>query len=423
MFLIFTPFITAFLAGVKYDFKNGRFIRTGIINAKTSPRGADIYLNGKIFDSTPATIRFVDEGDYEVLIKKPGYFDWNKRLHVKAQYVTYVYRDFDYVYLFKSQPETRLLSEGVANFQAGKKRIIYISGQEVYLTDVNSPETSRILYLPRVNGVNEKLNIILSADENYFLLYNSSFYGVASARDNKIFDITRLIPVQGNFSGPVSLEFSQDNKIILLANSVLYEILWAEQKVNPILENVLSFKAKSEGIYFIKSMQKGLALGVVQGPLYHQTILMSDLPKWNKVSIYITNQNQFFIIGDSTLYVLADKPKVIADFVVSAEVYDQAAKLVFATNNEISLYDNFTGITSNVTRSSKPVQQPVLLPRLGWVFFINDGRLQNIETDDRDHRNNYTFAPASDNAKYFVLQDGSKLFLLESGRLIFMQIR
>ena len=70
--------------GFKPDFKTASFSRTGLIVAKSSPTGAQVYLNDRLTTVTDGNITFLDPGPYKVRIQKDGYTTWEKELEIKA---------------------------------------------------------------------------------------------------------------------------------------------------------------------------------------------------------------------------------------------------------------------------------------------------------------------------------------------------
>src|SRR3989338_1462921 len=60
---------------------------TGLLVASSDPKGAQVYLNGKLTTATDDTLN-LPPGSYEVEIKKDGFMAWKKTLEVTAELVT-----------------------------------------------------------------------------------------------------------------------------------------------------------------------------------------------------------------------------------------------------------------------------------------------------------------------------------------------
>lgn len=82
-FLIIAPIVILYTQGYRYNFKRGTIQKTGILIVSSSPRRADILLNGELVDrQTPAKLERVLPGDYEITLQREGYHDWTKRLTI-----------------------------------------------------------------------------------------------------------------------------------------------------------------------------------------------------------------------------------------------------------------------------------------------------------------------------------------------------
>jgi hypothetical protein len=445
-FLILAPFVIIFVTGIKYDFKNRTFVKTGTISAATDPKGAEIFLNNKAAGKTPKTIRFLVPGNYNVQIHKDGYFDWNKELSVKPQLVTAINNSTKNLTLFFSKPNISEISADVTNFFAGQNKIIYLTTNALYLENIDDPEVQQSLALPKnlagtlasaknsTAANNLMPNILASPDEKYYLIFNDLYYGIFDAGQNKFFDITALINASASSNASVNspnFQFSNNDNLYFLAKLKLWQIDWqAQTKIN-ILQNIAAYFVSSNAIYFLMPNYPAVTLGatsriaLLTAPLSNlsQSLLLGSVANFNTAKIYLSNQNQLFILADKSLYSFSNNMQSIVDFVSDVQIYNQLGLILFAGNNEIGFYDYLNDKVSSLTRSSAQIKNPVAFPDLGWVFYEDNSRLQNIEIDNRDHQNNYTFSQVSDNAKFYIDAAARNIFLLDNGVLSKINIR
>lgn len=97
--------------GYKFDFKNRKIDKTGIIALSSTPTGAAVYLNGTLTSATNTTLSDLAPGEYRLKLDKEGYLPWEKKVVVEAGLVTPVD-----VTLFPAAPELRPLTfSGVSN--------------------------------------------------------------------------------------------------------------------------------------------------------------------------------------------------------------------------------------------------------------------------------------------------------------------
>ncbi len=84
--------------GYRLDSDTKKFSPNGLLVIKSTPDGAQIYINGELKTATNATIPLT-ANTYDVSVKKEGFLSWNKRLLVEKEIVTEAS-----AYLFKSAP-------------------------------------------------------------------------------------------------------------------------------------------------------------------------------------------------------------------------------------------------------------------------------------------------------------------------------
>jgi hypothetical protein len=422
VFLVISPLIVFYLMGVRYDFSQQRFEKTGIVSGKTNPRGAELYIDGKLRDTTPTTLRFLKSGDYDVEIRKQGYFSWKKRLNVKGQYVTWLNPGKPALFLFRSAPQRTTLAQNVSNLIAGTSKFVYATGSDLYFGDIDDPQNTKTLPLPQ--NFNSIAIQQAPHSEKLYIISAEHYYGIYDSSGNILTDISKQIIDRQHPTGG-RLQLTDGGKLYELRDNSLFEIDWKKQQRSLVVPNILSFYASDNAIYYIDIPAVGAkaSLNRIEMPTLAKQVLREDLPSFRQMELYLTSQNQVFILADGTLYALNEDLKRIADSITSVKVDLVGRKIVYASNNEISIYDIDSFAAYSVTRSSTPIKNPVVLPGIGWSFYLNDGRLQTIEMDDRDHQNNYTFANVSDNSKFFIDSEARDILLLDQGKLERLQIR
>ena len=60
---------------------------TGLLSANSFPNGASVYVNGSLTSATDTTIN-LSPGEYDVEIRKEGFFPWKKKLTLETELVT-----------------------------------------------------------------------------------------------------------------------------------------------------------------------------------------------------------------------------------------------------------------------------------------------------------------------------------------------
>lgn len=89
--IIATLVVILFAKGYRFAFNTGKieFAGTGLLALKSSPDGAQVFIDGKLTTATNNTINLIPD-EYEVKITKEGYFSWQKRINIEAETVSQV---------------------------------------------------------------------------------------------------------------------------------------------------------------------------------------------------------------------------------------------------------------------------------------------------------------------------------------------
>lgn len=92
LFFVVAPYIIAYSLGYRIDFKQKKIVATGGIYVRVVPQGADVIIDSKIENKTSlfSPTVFVQNllpAKHTVLVKKDGYFDYNKSLDVEEKEV------------------------------------------------------------------------------------------------------------------------------------------------------------------------------------------------------------------------------------------------------------------------------------------------------------------------------------------------
>src|SRR3989344_9301330 len=110
-FLVIAPIILLRTLGVRYDWQSHTLVQTSSIIARSIPRGASIILNGvKTNQVTPATLSFLNPGEYDLELVKDGYQPWTKHFSLESGRVVSVNPENNPAVLFRALPSETVLS-------------------------------------------------------------------------------------------------------------------------------------------------------------------------------------------------------------------------------------------------------------------------------------------------------------------------
>ncbi|MDP3790689.1 MAG: PEGA domain-containing protein [Candidatus Omnitrophota bacterium] len=89
LYFILLPIVLSYSLGYHIDFYKFKIYKTGILSLTSTPAGATIYINGRLYkDITPVRIEELKPGDYLVEVKREGFYPWQKNLSVIPNMVT-----------------------------------------------------------------------------------------------------------------------------------------------------------------------------------------------------------------------------------------------------------------------------------------------------------------------------------------------
>lgn len=119
--------------------------KTGMVNAKSSPESANVYLDGKLTTATNDAIAGVTPGKHTLKISKKGFVDWSKEIEVFPELVT----DITAVLISQSPRLEPLTNTGARNpvISGSLSKLAYFS------EDINDPG----IYIIPLGGVNISL--------------------------------------------------------------------------------------------------------------------------------------------------------------------------------------------------------------------------------------------------------------------------
>jgi len=275
LFLILTPLVWLYAAG--YKIKNGWQIqKTGMLVLETEPKGAKIFINNepkqqilkKIFleensyITTPAKIKSLLPGKYNIKLEKKNYWPWEKKIEIESGKTTY----FENIKLFKNDLP-QILAEGQ------------------FIESYLSPNKKYVALIK-----NEQINFLNIEDkklENYLInksIFNENFPQAENpwSSDNKKIIIKNLVFDVENFQKPVAINTSDNNEI--------NNLKWAEDSKKIYYSN-------QEGINYFDTDSEKIKNIIESNSIYDYLIknnLIYSLEKINQstvVNIYRIDQN------------------------------------------------------------------------------------------------------------------------------------
>lgn len=200
VFLSGLPFILSSALGYKFNPHSMKFTKTGLISIITDPEGALIYFDGILLkDKTPASIRELLPGRYDLRLELDDYNFWSGEVFVEAGQVTRL----ENIILFPVRPNLKKLNkEKISGFWVDEERgrIYYFDSREnlVYTSGLKGEDFQDVGMLPEITPPPKRWKV--SPDKKKAVFFNANQAVVAEMEGEE----GRALPdaaVVLNFSG------------------------------------------------------------------------------------------------------------------------------------------------------------------------------------------------------------------------------
>lgn len=452
LFLTAAPLTVLYSLGWRVDWKEGRAIKVGLLYLQISPRGSEIYLNGKLSDKTniifnSATIGNLLPGKYLVEVKRDGYYPWQKTLEIKEKEAT----EAKNILLIPQDPGFSTLTKGVKDF--------YFSpdGKKIILKDLPGPQDDKAagrsiteawalkLFDTKNNiksrlvgekskpliGNNELMNLKFSSDSKTLLLEIANneqleYYLLDISEDPAILTPLDFLDTSLDFNNTY---FNPRNpkRLLTLSGGNLLEIDFEKKEVSQQLAgNVVSFSIHNDNLYYIDST----------GFVFRINLMFETKDKISKDPFPVKEETGYAINGVNSFAALLEGKdlyafdsdgsfKKISSSADGFSFSSDGKKMAFWGNNELwVLYLD--------KKNDQPIQKKgdlVFLTRfsegISDVFWLNNSylvfnensKIKVAETDDRDKVNIAEFGSLSQISKLFWNNSDKKIYLLDKNTL------
>ena len=254
------PLILSFALGYKFNPRTFQFVKTGIISLKTQPQGADVYLNGRLWDAkTPVTINELLPGAYNLKIELKGYYPWILDVNVEPRKVARLEK----IILFPNRPNIKQLNQDkVSAFWVDQEgeRVYYFNQEEniLYKSNLDGEGFIQIGSIPpEFLGLPKELKI--SPDRQKMLIFNTHQICALSLRSQGDLSYAKS-PVILNFSNKQvnNVFWHSDSYHLILVTDKDVEVLESEEKTHPVIlvslskkNSEISYDPDKDTLYFM----------------------------------------------------------------------------------------------------------------------------------------------------------------------------
>lgn len=405
-FAILAPILVMYIQGRLFSFSDNRTQATGLISIKTNPSSATIALDGKTLkDKTPSALRFLKAADYSLIVSKPGYRTWQKRLSVMENKVTLANPEPDKQILLLDAPAT-LLSKDVSNFITQSNSIYLIKNLDSQLKTLNEKgEELASLDLPEIPS-----QLYPDPNSTQLLLQNSNSTLAYNYKDGSLLTLPEVFSEKSELThNSKQLLFLQDTSLFLVnVDLPKTKILLAT--------NVLTYKLNGDYVYFLKKSPTSSELWYGQLTSNNITTLQAlatNLPTLVQPKLLIDESRAIFILDSGELFRINEKLEKIASGVIFANC--DGGTLVYHLPGELWWYESSANRTHVISRSSDNYTAIYFDPRLQYAIFTTPSELVALEINSNGGQNRYVLDKGS--IPRFLLQNKALVYLKDNNLL------
>lgn len=384
IFFALAPLIVIYVSGKGLNFSdstNG----TGILDVQTEPSSAQVYLNGKKSDTTPATMRFVQQGTYQIEIKKDGYKNWSKSLFIESGKVTYAGTLDDAIKLLPDSNPIEL-SDKIIDSALVINNLVLFSSEDKTVSIYNLNQHKVVKESP---AFQEKIISFKETQSSNFVvtISDSGKFSLLDVNTLKLIDL----PVQ--FKDSSKIDLISENIVVALKNNSIYSYnLKTKAPAKVILENVRGFTLSDNIIYAAKPGANSLQTYYWDGKnLTKQGVLFSgEILDGKSTQLFLTNHKELFLLVDSSLFRINSQPELLNNQVQLVNFNPSRQELTFTTPTEIYFYNFVSSKAELFYRNTQTLTGAIVVPELGYGFVSTTKEVMAVEIDNRNGQNRYS---------------------------------
>ena len=252
VFVIFLPAILSSALGYKFDRRNFKFTRTGLIFLKTQPPGASIYLDNKLLnEKTPTTINELLPGRYRVRLELERHYPWTDEVTVEEGKAAVV----DRVILFLLRPNVKQLNKNLlsASWVDEERQAAYYVNRDdngLYKSDLNGEHYERLSSL--LTLVPAPLKYKVSLDRERLLYFNSKQLAITYINPDKKINRDASFVIDYPEAALVDAFWHSDGYHLIVVREDQIEVIEARPKARAVVLTQLNNK-NSSAFYDIRN--------------------------------------------------------------------------------------------------------------------------------------------------------------------------
>ncbi|OGZ63948.1 MAG: hypothetical protein A2812_02065 [Candidatus Staskawiczbacteria bacterium RIFCSPHIGHO2_01_FULL_36_16] len=395
LFLILAPYIVLYSMGYRVDFINMEVLATGGIYVRSYPQANQIIIDSKIEGKPGMFLNafFVQDllpKNHTVLVKKTGYFDYQKNILVAENQVTKI----ENILLIKQNIIFNQVAEKTNYFSVSRdnKNVLIARPDTKSISfeyfSLSNPNQKKASSLPVQNA--EILDIKWSDDYSSKALIKIQ---KSSAVSYYIFDASKTIQQSSPLdyldknSQQISFNPKDLTQLFYVENKTLYSL--KNNEATTVIKNIITYKISGSGILWLSS-DGFLFQSDISGKLIQKITTEKAVLNPNNNYKLIAESGKTFLKENSSLYILNTDTKAFEDFLSPITNYEILSapdnkNLLLANDSEIYLYSFEDELYEKIFLGSQIKDCRWL--NNDYIIFTADGKIKISEIDYRGNIN------------------------------------
>jgi len=438
VFFVTAPVVVLHARGYRFDLSRGVFVYSGTITFKANPQEVSVDINGKRNESTQLNrinnsfnISGLLPGDYDIKISRDGFQSWNKKTDVHSGLssefwnvilVRNSYERLDEnavgVNKFFTSPGNSYIALADKTEKDLEVKIFNIDDQAVEKTYslvgwklIGDAKRENIEWSPKEDYLSVPVELSVQQDSTKAKRDAAEEKGSVPSQNYFIIDPQTETPINlGQFLGisdirNVRWDPREKDYLFFLSEASLFRAnIKNNADIVKIADNVSNFDLSKTAVYYLQLPNNIVYKSDLDGQSGKNQITsffpeagsqdISKMIVYDDLRIVFLAENGDFYVynkGEFDTYF-----KKLGNAVSGMHFSDDGKKLLFWTDNEISVYFlrewgvqpiRHENELSNITRYSESISNVQWFKDYEHVIFSTGRYVKFIELDPRDHRN------------------------------------
>jgi len=396
LFLTITPLIIFYAAGYKFNLRGIKIQKTGTFILDSKPQEAKIFLNNKVQQTffnkfffsknniikTPAKIKNLLPGEYNLKLELDGYWPWQKKLIIYPGTSTYA----EDIVLFKKNLPALILQDKINGLKlsVNKNNLAILTDQEVILLNLTEEKQVK---LPSASS-SPTINCAWAPSDKKILLNHSIYQTDNPSKNINLNDYikTDIDNLKWDITSDDNLYYqAQDNFINFTLSNKANKIILENQKFNDYLvkDNYLYLVSQASNSTNLNIFTLGASELIRSISLPRSSEYEFINPAHQLINLYDKKHQILYLIDPFASFY--SPVREIINNVKYANWVDNN-RLIYANDFEIWFYEVNLNKKTLLTRISQGITNVFWHPSNNYIIYSTDKAINILELDQREKR-------------------------------------